>query len=39
MNEYLEEWNQISIKPILVEHLEYLITEFGPYIPDRNLAF
>ena len=29
----------ISIKPILVEHLENLITEFDPYIPDRNLAF
>jgi len=43
MNEYSEEWNQIAIsrfdatKSILVEHLENLITEFDPYIPDRNL--
>ena len=34
MNEYLEEWNQTDgsrfdvIKPILVEHLENLITKF-----------
>ena len=44
MNEYLEEWNQIAIsrldiiKPILMEHLENLITEFDRYIPDRNEA-
>jgi len=44
MNEYLEKWNQIAIsrldiiKPILMEHLENLITEFNRYIPDRNEA-
>ena len=43
MNEYLEEWNQTDssrfdvIKPILVEHLENLITEFDRYLPDINL--
>ena len=43
MNEYLEEWNQTDgsrfnvIKPILVEHLKNLITEFDRYIPDINL--
>ena len=26
-----------ATKSILVEHLENLITEFDPYIPDRNL--
>jgi len=28
MKEYLEEWNQISIKPILEKYLENLITVF-----------
>ena len=43
MNEYLEEWNQTDsssfdvIKPILVEHLENLITAFDCYLPDLNL--
>ena len=43
MNEYLEERNQTDIgrfdviKPILVEHLENLITEFDRYLPDINL--
>ena len=43
MNEYLEEWNQTDssrfdvIKPILVEHLENLITEFDCYLPVINL--
>ena len=43
MNEYLEEWNQTDssrydvIKPILVEHLENLITEFDRYLPNINL--
>ena len=43
MNEYLEEWNQTDcsrfhvIKPVLVEHLENLITEFDRYLPDINL--
>ena len=43
MNEYLEKWNQTDssrfdvIKPILVEHLENLITEFDHYLPDINL--
>ena len=43
MNEYLEEWNQTDssrfdvIKPILVKHLEHLITEFDRYLPDINL--
>ena len=43
MNEYLEEWNQTDssrfdvIKPILVEHLVNLITEFDSYLPDINL--
>ena len=43
MNEYLEEWNQTDssrfdvIKPILVEHLENLITEFDRYLLDINL--
>ena len=43
MNENLEEWNQTDssrfdvIKPILVEHLENLITEFDRYLPDINL--
>ncbi|XP_039260762.1 zinc finger BED domain-containing protein 5-like [Styela clava] len=27
-----------AIKPILIEHLENLITEFDRYIPDRNLT-
>ena len=44
INEYLEEWSKITIsmfdviKPVLVEHLENLITEIGCYIPDRNLV-
>ena len=43
MNEYLEEWNQTDssrfnvIKPILVEHLENIITEFNCYLSDMNL--
>ena len=43
MNEYLEEWNQTDssrfdvIKPILVKHLEHLITEFHRYLPDIHL--
>ena len=43
MNEYLEERNQtdisrfVAIKPILVEHLENIITEFDRYLPDVNL--
>jgi len=44
LNEYLEEWEDDeigaldAIKPILVNHLENLITEFDRYIPDRDLA-
>ena len=43
INEYLEEGNQTDssrfdvIKPILVEHLENLITAFDRYFPDLNL--
>ena len=43
INKYLEEWNQTDssridvIKPILVEHLENLITEFNRYLLDINL--
>ena len=43
MNKYLEEWNQTDssrfdvIKPILVEHLKNLITEFDRYLLDINL--
>ena len=43
MNEYVEERNQADssrfdvIKPILVVHLENLITEFDRYLPDINL--
>ena len=43
MYEYLEERNQTDssrfdvIKPILVEHLENLITEFDRYLPKINL--
>ena len=43
MNEYLEEWNQTDssrfdvIKPILVKHLEHLITEFDRYLFDIDL--
>ena len=43
MNEYLEEWNQTDsirfdvIRPILVKHLEHLITEFDRYLSDINL--
>ena len=44
MNEYLEEWNKITIstlsviKPVLVEHLENFIIEIDCYILDRNQA-
>ena len=43
MIEYLEEWNQTDsskfdvIKPILVEHLENLITKFDRYLHEINL--
>ena len=43
MNEYVEERNQADssrfdvIKPILVVHLENLITELDRYLPDINL--
>ena len=43
INKYLQEWNQTDssrfdvIKPILVEHLENLITKFDRYLLDINL--
>ena len=44
LNENLEEWEDMDvgsldeIKPVLVEHLENLITEFDHYIPDKDLT-
>ncbi|XP_014664178.1 PREDICTED: protein FAM200A-like [Priapulus caudatus] len=41
LNAYLEEWEENgidAIKPILVNHLDKLTTEFDRYIPDHDLT-